>query len=80
MRGTKCDVIKALDGTLYLCTKDELFLLELIPIRHDKSPEFDEIVEVNKKKKYIQHLTHPWRQGSYENYLLKKASQSRVHI
>lgn len=80
MRHTKCDVIKALDDTLYLCTKDELFLLELIPIRHDKSPEFDEIVEVKKKKQYIPPLTHPWRQGSYENYLLKQAPQSRAHI
>lgn len=31
MRHTKCNVIRAFDGTLYLSTKDELFLLDHIP-------------------------------------------------
>lgn len=80
MRHTKCDVIRTFDGTLYLSTKDELFLLDLIPERLEHSPEFDDVVKEKPRKKYIPPFNHPWRQGSYESYVIRQAPQSRAHI
>ncbi len=51
-KGTKCIVIKALDGRLFATVDESIFALEEIPEVQAKSVNFDDVEEV-KEKKYI---------------------------
>lgn len=50
-KGTKCTVIKALDGQLFATVDESIFALEKISEVQSKSENFDDIEEV--KEKYI---------------------------
>ena len=66
---TECLVIKAFNGDL-LVTIDEqvLDLRELI--RNEKvSKDFDEVIEIKEKKKYIPPMTHPWKLSSFKKQI-----------
>ena len=68
---TECLVIKAFNGDL-LVTIDEQ-VLELKELSRNKrfSKEFDEVVEVKEKKKYIPPMSHPWKLASFKKQIEK---------
>lgn len=68
-----CMVIEAFDGNLYVNILDQIYLMQEIPEHMQYSKEFDEEIEPKKKKvKYVPPMSHPWKQGSYLNYLAKQ--------
>lgn len=70
-KGTKVMVIRAFDGSLF-CTVNEsaVFALDEIPVRREKSPDFDaEFVPEKPKKKWIPPMSHPWKRASFQKYV-----------
>jgi hypothetical protein len=78
MPKTECLVIKAFNGEL-LVTIDEQ-VLELKELNRNKrfSKDFDEVMEIKERKKYIPPMTHPWKIDYYKKQL-KKAHTSHVY-
>jgi len=70
-KGTKVMVIQAYDGGLYCCVNDkDIYALEEIPVRAEKSKEFD--IETGKKepkKRYIPPMDHPWRSKAFWKFV-----------
>lgn len=58
-KGTKCIVIKALDGSLFATVDESIFALEEIPEVQAKSVNFDDVEEVKERKIYIPKMIHP---------------------
>lgn len=72
-KGTKCMVIKTLNGELFASFDKEIYALEEIPFKEEKSPDFDNIVKIKPIKRKIPKMNHPWRQKSFENFIAKQA-------
>ena len=72
---TEALVIKAFNGDL-LVTIDEQ-VLELRELSRNKrfSKEFDEVIEIKEKKKYIPPMTHPWKLSSFKKQIQKSHQQ-----
>lgn len=70
-KGTKVMVIQAYDGGLYCCVNDkDVYALEEIPVRAEKSKEFDiDDVQEEPKKQYIPPMNHPWRSKSFWRFV-----------
>lgn len=68
-KGTKCVVIKALDGNLYATVDETIFALEKISEVQAKSENFDEIEETKERKIYIPRMIHPWKGKSFEEFI-----------
>jgi len=70
-KGTKVMVIQAYDGRLYCCVNDkDIYALDEIPIRVEKSKEFDADPAPDKpKKQYIPAMNHPWRSKSFWKFV-----------
>ena len=70
-KGTKVLVIQAYDGRLYCCVNDkDIYALDEIPIRAEKSKEFDADTAPDKpKKQYIPAMNHPWRSKSFWKFV-----------
>lgn len=68
-KGTKCVVIKALDGNLYATVDESIFALEMISDVQAKSKNFDEIEETKERKIYIPRMIHPWKGKSFEEFI-----------
>ena len=77
-KGTKCMVIKTLNGELYASFDKEIYLLEEIPISEDKSPDFDIIEPIKPIKRSIPNMNHPWRKKSFDAFVLKQ--QHRIEL
>ena len=77
-KGTKCMVIKTLNGELYASFDKEIYLLEEIPISEDKSPDFDIIEPIKPIKRSIPNMNHPWRKKSSDAFVLKQ--QHRIEL
>ena len=75
MPKTEALVIKAFNGDL-LVTIDEQ-VLELRELSRNKrfSKEFDEVIEIKEKKKYIPPMTHPWKLSSFKKQIQKSHQQ-----
>ena len=71
-KGTKCTVIKALDGKLFAMVDESIFALEKIHEVQAKSENFDEIEEEKERKIYIPRMIHPWKGKSFEEFLKKQ--------
>lgn len=75
---TKCMVIEAFDGNLYLSIKDQVYGLEKIEKHEKVSKEFDMTIKsievVNKSKAHIPPMSHPWKQASFNRHI-----QSQKH-
>lgn len=69
--GTTALVIESYDGKLYANVLDQLFILQEIPTHELYSKNFDIEPKIEKKKSYIPPLSHPWKQASFNNYLIK---------
>ena len=62
-------VIKAFNGDLYTCIKDQVYALELLPEHKPKSKAFDFVtLPETPKKHWIPPMSHPWKQESFERY------------
>ena len=71
-KGTKCIVIKALDGSLFATVDESIFALEEIPEVQAKSVNFDEVEETKERKVYIPRMIHPWKGKSFEEFVKKQ--------
>lgn len=71
-KGTKCMVIEAFDKTLYATVEDHIFALEEIPKVQAYSENFDEVLPIEQKKKYVPKMIHPWKRQSFEKFIEKQ--------
>ena len=71
-KGTKCTVIKALDGQLFATVAESIFALEKISEVQAKSENFDEFEEAKERKIYIPRMIHPWKGKSFEEFVKKQ--------
>ena len=72
-KGTKCMVIKTLNGELYASVDNDIYALEEIPVREEKSSNFDDIVPFKPIKRTIPNMNHPWRKKSFETFITKQS-------
>ena len=72
---TECLVIKAFDGDLLVTIDEKVYELKKLQRNTSTSNEFDEIVQVKEKKKYIPPMTHPWKLASFKKQLQKSHYQ-----
>ena len=79
-KGTKCMVIKTLNGELYASIDKDIYVLEEIPIRAEKSPNFDDVEEYKPIKRKIPNMNHPWRKKSFENFVAKQSHRIEQEI
>lgn len=78
MPKTECLVIKAFDGNLLVTIDEKIYELREL-IRNEKySKNFEEMVEVKEKKKYIPPMTHPWKLASFKKQM-QKAHTNHVY-
>ena len=68
-KGTKCVVIKALNGELFATVDESIFALEKISEVQAKSENFDEIEEIKARNIYIPKMIHPWKGKSFEEFI-----------
>ena len=68
---TECLVIKAFNGDLLVTIDEKVYELRKLQRNTSSSKEFDEIVPVKEKKKYIPPMTHPWKLTSFKKQLQK---------
>lgn len=71
-KGTKCTVIKALDGQLFATVDESIFALEKISEVQAKSENFDEVEETKERKIYIPRMIHPWKGKLFEEFIKKQ--------
>ena len=71
-KGTKCIVIKALDGQLFATVDESIFALEKITEVQAKSENFDEVEKTKERKIYIPRMIHPWKGKSFEEFVKKQ--------
>lgn len=64
-------VIKAFDGSLFCCVNDnDIYALEKIPKRADKSPALDnDYREPKPQKTYIPPMSHPWKRNEFKKFV-----------
>ena len=75
---TECLVIKAFNSDLLVAIDEHVYELKELSRNERFSKNFDEIVEVKEKKKYIPPMTHPWK-IEYFKKQLKKAHTEHVY-
>lgn len=71
-KGTKCTVIKSLNGQLFATVDESIFALEKISEIQAKSENFDEIEKIKERKIYIPRMIHPWKGKSFEEFVKKQ--------
>ena len=62
---TDCLVIKAFNGDLLVTIDEQILELKELSRNERFSKEFDEVIEVKEKKKYIPPMSHPWKLQSF---------------
>lgn len=75
---TECLVIKAYNGELLVTIEEQVYELKELSRNERFSKEFDEIIEVKEKTKYIPPMTHPWK-ITYFKKQLQKAHTNHVY-
>ena len=75
MPKTECLVIKAFNGELLVTIDEQVFELKELSRNERFSKEFDEVIEVKEKKKYIPSMSHPWKLASFKKQLQKSHYQ-----
>lgn len=70
-KGTKAMVIRSLDRNLFCCVQDkEIYVLEEIPERASRSPEFDlGSTRPTPRERYIPPMGHPWRSKAFWKFV-----------
>ena len=72
LKGTKALVIEAFDKTLYATVDETVFALQKVEVRKDVSTEQISIEKPAPRKHYIPPMSHPWKEASFQRYLMKK--------
>lgn len=72
---TECLVIKSFNGDLLVTIDEQVLELKELSRNERFSKEFDEVIEVKEKKKYIPPMTHPWKLSSFKKQIQKSHSQ-----
>ena len=75
MPKTDCLVIKAFNGDLLVTIDEQILELKELSRNERFSEEFDEVIEVKEKKKYIPPMTHPWKLSSFLKQIEKSHNQ-----
>ena len=75
MPKTDCLVIKAFNGDLLVTIDEQILELKELSRNERFSKEFDEVIEVKEKKKYIPPMTHPWKLSSFLKQIRKSHNQ-----
>ncbi len=70
-KGTKVMFIQAFDSRLYCCVNDkDIYALEEIPEREEKSKDLDsDYTPTKSKKTYIPSMNHPWRRQAFGKFV-----------
>ena len=68
---TECLVIKAFNGELLVTIDEKVYELRKLHRNASSSKEFDEVLPIKEKKKYIPPMTHPWKLASFKKHLQK---------
>lgn len=71
MPKTEVLVIKAFNGELLVTVDENVYELRELVRNAKFSKEFDEIVEIKERKKYIPPMTHPWKIEYFKKQLRK---------
>ncbi len=72
---TECLVIETFDGNLFVTIDENIYNLKELERNQRFSKEFDEVIEVKEKKKYIPPMTHPWKLSSFLKQIEKSHNQ-----
>lgn len=72
---TDCLVIKAFNGDLLVTIDEQVLELKELSRNERFSKNFDEVVEVKEKKKYIPPMSHPWKLKSFLKQIEKSHNQ-----
>lgn len=72
---TECLVINAFNGDLFVTIDEQVLELRELNRNERFSKEFDEVVEVKEKKKYIPPMSHPWKLQSFLKQMEKSHTQ-----
>jgi len=75
MPKTDCLVIKAFNGDLLVTIDEQVLELKELSRNEKLSKNFDEVIEVKEKKKYIPPMTHPWKLKSFLKQIEKSHNQ-----
>ena len=75
MPKTECLVIKAFNGDLLVTIDEQVLELKELSRNEKFSKNFDEVVEIKEKKKYIPPMTHPWKIEYFKKQLKKAHTQ-----
>lgn len=75
MPKTDCLVIKAFNGDLLVTIDEQILELKELSRNERFSKEFDEVIEVKEKKKYIPPMAHPWKLSSFLKQIEKSHNQ-----
>ena len=75
MPKTECLVIKSFNGDLLVTIDEQILELRELSRNERFSKEFNELVEVKEKKKYIPPMSHPWKLESFKKQLQKSHYQ-----
>ena len=77
-KGMSALVIESFDNKLYVNILDQLFALEEVPLRLEKSRNFDVVAEPKIHKIYIPPMSHPWKLASFNAYLAKQKHRQDI--
>ena len=75
MPKTDCLVIKAFNGDLLVTIDEQVLELKELSRNERFSKNFDKVVEVKEKKKYIPPMSHPWKLKSFLKQLERSHNQ-----
>ena len=68
LKGTKGLVIKTFDNKLLFSAQNKVYELDAVPIREEKSKEFDFVPSEKPRKRKIPSAKHPWRSNTFWNF------------
>ena len=72
---TECLVIKTFNGDLLVTIDEQILELKELSRNERFSKEFDEVIEVKEKKKYIPPMSHPWKLSTFLKQIEKSHNQ-----
>lgn len=77
---TKCLMIEAFDGTLFMSVGEKVFLAQKIEEHQKLSKYFDDTpVKKKERKKYIPPMSHPWKRQSFIAFRNKQMHRDSMH-
>lgn len=79
-KGTKCLVIETFNNQLYVSIDNEIYALEEILERYERSSNFDETEEIKPIKRKIPNMKHVWRRKSFEQFVEKQKHRQEKDV